>query len=106
MKIEPRSLPLAEELIKVVGLQMTYPYDDLVFVEHNPFLLRFNDENPKSIFIHFNQDCIEKDKKEILIKMEYKAFNLGLELSEESKYLMSQKEGSQEFQIEFLDKGL
>lgn len=102
MKTELRSLPIAEQIIKSTGLNMTYPYDDLVFVEHNPFLLRFNDEKPEQIFIHFNKDCYAEDKQKMLNSMERKAFKLGVSLLEKSHYTMKQEDGSEEITLEFL----
>lgn len=102
MKIEPRSLPLVEELIKTTGLTMTYPYDDLVFVEHNPFLLRFNDSNINQIFLHFNKDCLLDDKKKILTAIKHKAHKLGVSVIEKGLYNMVQIENTEEIQLKFL----
>lgn len=102
MKIEPRSLPIAEEIIKSTGLQMTYPYDDLVFVEHNPFILRFNNDKPEQFFIHFNKDCYENDKANLLRLMERKAYDLGAQLVTDKNYMLSQKENKQEMELKFL----
>lgn len=102
MEIGVRPLPQAEEIIKATGLQMTYPYDDLVFVEHNPFLIRFDDENPKNLYVHFNVDCFESDRKSLLESLELKAVGLGMRMIETSKFTMRQKEGTEEIELEFV----
>lgn len=102
MKIEPRSLPIAEEIIKATGLQMTYPYDDLVFVEHNAFILRFNEKDPEQFFVHFNRDCFESNKNDLLRVMERRANDLGAVLVNDKLYSLDQKEGTEEMELKFL----
>jgi hypothetical protein len=101
MNIGARPLPLAEQIVEATGLKVTYPFDDLVFVEHNPFLLRFDDENFNNIYVHFNVDCHEVDKKQLLDIIEKKAHSLGMKAIATRSYTMKQKEGVEEIEIEF-----
>lgn len=39
------------------GFKVSYAYEDLVFIESNAFLIRFDAEKPENIHIHFNMDC-------------------------------------------------
>jgi len=104
MTIGARPLPQAEEIVAATGLNVTYPFDDLVFVEHNPFLLRFDDDLFNFIYVHFNVDCHEDDKKQLLQTMENKAFELGMKAILASSYTMKQKEGVEEIEIVFSEK--
>lgn len=101
MEIGARPLPQAEQIIEATGLKMTYPFDDLVFVEHNPFLLRFNDKNSKEIYIHFNVDCEESKKHELIRDMEVKACKIGMVATVDTNYALEQLDGSEEIQIKF-----
>lgn len=101
MNIGARPLPLAEQIVEATGLKVTYPFDDLVFVEHNPFLLRFDDENFNNIYVHFNVDCHDVDKKQLLDIIEKKARLLGMKAIATRSYTMKQKEGVEEIEIEF-----
>ncbi|MDA3891053.1 MAG: hypothetical protein PF517_05240 [Salinivirgaceae bacterium] len=96
-----RPLPLAEELIKSTGLEMTHAYDDLIFAEHNPFLLRFNDKYPDQIFIHFNSECNKSDKIKLLKTMEIKASKIGLKICLSQNFSIKQKVNSEEIEITF-----
>lgn len=101
MNIEPRALPLAEQIINATGLQLTYPFDDLVFVENNPFLLRFNDKVPSEMYLHFNIDCIKEDALRLEQEMEMKAYKLGISLVKGLTYTMQQKENTEEIELKF-----
>jgi len=51
-----RPLGLVTALLADCGLEVTYAYDDLVFVQHSAFLLQFTDE-PKSLKMYINTEC-------------------------------------------------
>lgn len=104
MQIGLRPLPLAEEVVATTGLKVTFAYDDLVFVEHNAFLLRFNDEKPEQLFLHFNNECEESEKSKLIRMLEAKAFSLGMQIVKSTNYTMKQIEGTEEFQV-FFAKG-
>lgn len=101
MEIGVRPLPEAEEIIKSTGLKMTYAFDDLVFVEHNPFLIQFDDDNGKQLYVRFNVDCYESDRKSMLNALEIKAVQMGMRVIETSKFSMKQKEGTEEIELTF-----
>ena len=101
MNLGARPLPLAEQIVEATGLKVTYPFDDLVFIEHNPFLLRFDDENFDHIYVHFNVDCHEVDKMQLFDIMEKKAHSLGMKAISTGSYTMQQKEGVEEIEIVF-----
>jgi RecJ-like exonuclease len=58
-------------LLDHIGFSITYAYDDLVFVEHNVFLLQFEKGNEHiALFLNVQSD---QDKREKLIKNLQKA---------------------------------
>jgi hypothetical protein len=59
MTLKP--LGKVKELVESVGMTISYAYEDLVFLDHNGFLLQFG-EDSDSVTVHFNS---EADKKEI-----------------------------------------
>lgn len=101
MEIGVRPLPQAEEIIQSTGLKMTYAFEDLVFVEHNPFLIQFDDDNAKQMYVRFNVDCFESDRKSMLNALELKAVQMGMRIIETSKFTMQQKEGTEEIELVF-----
>ena len=55
VQIKRNPLGLVMNMVQSMGLEVTYAYDDLVFVDHNAFLLQM-DEDPQTINLYFNQD--------------------------------------------------
>jgi len=100
MKLRPSGL--AKEIIQAAGLQATYSYDDLIFIENNPFIIQFNDENPKNLKLFFNVDC-EVDVAE---KLEKQLNNAATEreftITKSGEFEMKEKKGSEETEIKFL----
>ncbi len=45
-----RPLGLVKEVIENVGAQVSYVYEDLVFIDHNSFLLQFGEAGTEIIF--------------------------------------------------------
>ena len=67
-----RSLTKVKELIELMGFAISYPYDDLVFVDSNAFLIQYDDSNDNNFKVHFNTD-LDVDAKEGLIQQFKKA---------------------------------
>ena len=65
-------------------------------------LIQFNDDDPKFVYVHFNADCFEADRKSMLQSLEKKAIELGMQIIETSKFTMKQKEGVDEIELETL----
>lgn len=43
--------------LEASGFAVSYLYEDLVFVESNAFLIRFEPSDPQSILIYTNSEC-------------------------------------------------
>jgi hypothetical protein len=54
MSLKP--LGKVRELVEAAGMAISYAYDDLVFLDHNAFLLQF-DEDGRTVFIHTNSEA-------------------------------------------------
>jgi hypothetical protein len=55
-----RPLGVVREVINTVGHEITYAYDDLVFVDHNAYLLQFGN-NSRHIGLFFNMEFPDED---------------------------------------------
>jgi len=102
MDIKFRPLGVAREIIENIGLQISWAFDDMIFIEGNPFILRFNDENSSSLYIHFNIDCFAKDRLILESKLKQQAQKQKYAVQVSDNYRMSQKEGVDEIDIEFI----
>lgn len=76
-----RPLGLVTALLADCGLEVTYAFDDLVFVQHSAFLLQFTDE-PKSLKMYINteseQPIAEQVGQKIIDAHAEKAFSIML----------------------------
>jgi len=43
--------------LEAAGFEVSYLYEDLIFVESNAFLIRFDSADPNSILIYTNSEC-------------------------------------------------
>ncbi len=99
MKLRP--LGVAKEIIEATGLTITYTYDDLIFIEHNPFLIQFDDENPKNLKLFFNIDCEAGTVEQLEKQLTGAAFQRQFSITRTGQYELSQKPGSEEIEITF-----
>jgi len=53
---EAKPLGKITAILADLGLEVTYAYDDLVFVQHSAFLLQFTDK-PKILKLYTNSEC-------------------------------------------------
>lgn len=51
-----RPLGKITALLADLGLEVTYAYDDLVFVQHSAFILQFTDD-PEKLKLFINTEC-------------------------------------------------
>ncbi len=51
-----------------LGLEVTYAYDDLVFVQHSAFLLQFTDQ-PNMLKLFTNTECEPKEANDVACNM-------------------------------------
>jgi hypothetical protein len=58
MSLKP--LGIVKEITDSVGIEVSYVYDDLVFVDHNAFFFQFTDKN-NAVVLHVNKDADEQE---------------------------------------------
>ena len=59
-----RPLGILTDMIEGIGLQITHVYEDLLFVEHNAFLLRM-EKKGEDVSVFFNVDSETEKRPEI-----------------------------------------
>ena len=100
MKLRP--LGIAKEIIQAAGLQVTYTYDDLVFIEHSPIIIQFDDKNKKNLKIYFNVDCETAAAEKIEKKLNEAATEREFTITVSGEFEMAQKKGVEEIEIRLL----
>ena len=98
-----RPLGIAKEIINTTGLDVTYAYDDLVFVEHSPFLIQFDDDNPQNLKLYFNIDCEADAAEKLEAQLTAAAKAKDFTIQNIGKFMLEQKEGVEEIEVKFFD---
>lgn len=97
-----RPLGIATQIVQDTGLAVTYNYDDLIFVEHNPFMLQFDDENTNNLNLFFNVDCEQAAAEKLESQLKTAAAQRQFTITSSGKFEMTQKEGTEELSIKFI----
>lgn len=102
MDIPYRPLGLLRELIESMGLAITHVFEDLVFVEHNAFLLQMGEEGT-DVRLWFNSQSLPAERPGIAATLAAIGKECGLQVKRCGTFRMSQQQGGQEFRLELLD---
>jgi len=91
MSQDLRPLGLVSAVLADMGLEVTYVYDDLVFVSHNAFLLQFMDETG-DVGLYFNVDCPEEEASGVRDRLLSLARDKELPIRPMGRYELGQNE--------------
>ncbi len=101
MNNELRPLGKIMDIVGTLSLDVTYAYDDLVFIEHNAFMLRFDKNIANKVYLHFNIDCPLTDAKKIETSLMTSAKQEGVELIPDNNFNLISDNERKELKIEF-----
>lgn len=101
-EVGKKPLGLIMNMIEAMGLEVTYAYDDLVFVAHNAFVLQMADD-PKLVHLYFNQTSLPEHHDALTEKLSSHAKTNGLTINRAGLFTTEQQPDSEEFTINFLD---
>ena len=97
-----RPLGLIKELLENQGWSITHCYEDLIFVEHNAFLLQMR-ERGEEVTLVFNVDCHIDKKKEIERTLVPAGRAFGLQITAKGTYSLTPNEQDGTISIEFTE---
>ncbi len=75
-------------LLADLGLEVTYAYDDLVFVQHSAFLLQFT-ENPTDLKLFTNTECEPEEAASAVKKIIDSHAEAGFSIVPSGQYTIS-----------------
>lgn len=94
-----RPLGKITAILADLGLEVTYAYDDLVFVQHSAFMLQFADESTKlKLFIHM--ECDPKEADRVADLMIERLGGIGMDVVSAGRYFLTPNE-DQTLNVEF-----
>ena len=97
-----RPLGILKNMMEILGFEVTHCYEDLVFIEHNAFLMRMEAKGEAvSLFFNTESDLNKRDEIEELLKSEGKTHNLII--SRSGTYQITPNEADGTINIEFKD---
>ncbi|MHB8148729.1 MAG: hypothetical protein ACYDIB_01065 [Desulfobulbia bacterium] len=99
MSLKP--LGMVKTIVETAGMGISYAYDDLVFLEHNFFLLQFTD-NDREVKIHVNSEADEATVQSDIERLQEVARNQAMQFSRGTHYTLI-PEGEDAIRIEFSD---
>ena len=86
MSLKP--LGIVTEIIESAGMGISYAYEDLVFLEHNAFLLEFT-ANDKELFVHTTSEAEESEVKDSITKLKNVAVVHGMTFTDGGLYTLT-----------------
>ncbi len=85
-------------------MKVSYAYEDLVFMEHNAFLLQFTTDGDE-VILHKNISAEMDEIEEPIAALKTAAAEKGIAMSEGSLYSLEQSDG-EKVTIKFIQKEL
>ena len=100
METSIRPLGTVMQLLEELGHEVTYAYDDLVFVNHDGFLLQF-DNTGSVLNLYFNQNYPKQEVENVELSIIPAGDKKGLSIITKGLYNVTEQ-GDENLQIEFL----
>jgi predicted nucleotidyltransferase len=88
---------------KAMHLEITWAYEDIVFVEHSAFLIRFDKENTTKLHCYFNTDCPKMESKFIYKCLVKAADEEAMSITNSGTFTLLEGKGKDEIQVKFLE---
>ncbi len=91
MALQYRPLGRVKEMLEQIGLEVSYAYEDLVFIKNNQFLLQFGKVG-ELLFFYTNEDTAEADAPQLFATILPMANTQGFTLIHRGQYRISEGE--------------
>lgn len=99
MSLKP--LGMVKTIVEAAGMGISYVYDDLVFLEHNSFLLQFTG-NDHEVAVHVNSEADEATVHGDIERLQQVALDHTMQFTRGTHYTLV-PEGEDAIRIEFSD---
>lgn len=91
---------VVKDIVESIGMKIGHAYENLVFLDHNAFILQFTEEDDK-VTIHSNSTADKTSLKSIISLLQMAAQNREMIFSEGSDYSLSQVD-DENLRLEFM----
>lgn len=103
MALPYRPLGLVKQLLEEIGIEITYAFEDLVFIQNNPALLQFGKVG-EMLFFYANEDIEATEAAQLFATIQTKVGSHGMSLVQRGRYRLSEAAG-ENLSLEFLEDG-
>ncbi len=97
MSLKP--LGIVKDIVEAAGMGISYAYEDLVFLEHNSYLLQFA-EDDNDVLIHINTEADKSIVEKDIAKLQQVALLHDMRFINGTFYTLSQDD-DENIRIEF-----
>ena len=104
MEINFRPIGVAREIVNESGLEITYAYDDLLFIENSILIIKFNDENSSIMGIYFSTECDKDTGKDLFYKLKDAATQREMNLESLGRFSLREDAENENVKIEFIEE--
>jgi len=101
MNTAPRPYGTVVEMLQIIGLDVTHEYEDLIFVTHNLFILKFA-ENATGMDLYFNEDIEEEKAQSLMAQLEALGELHGLSIAYKGAFSLEENE-DETLSVSFFD---
>lgn len=91
MEIKYRPLGIVKEVLESLGAEVSYAYEDLVFVKHNHFLLQFGDVG-EELYFYKNTEIKADESAKQFATVAQAVSERGIALSHRGEYNLAEKD--------------
>lgn len=102
MVIPFKPLGIIKEMLEGIGLEITYVYDDLLFIDHNAFLLRMG-ESGEDIQLYFNTESSVEKRDDIANLLTECGRQYRFAVKRRGTYSILESAGKEEFQLHLFE---
>jgi len=88
-------------VVESMNLNVTYSYEDLIFIEHNAFLFRMGKKG-EDVFLYFNIESTESERPSLADKIISAGKRFDLKIHSVGLFSMEQKD-NEKTEIRFFD---
>lgn len=95
-----RQLGKIGNIVGHMGLDITYAWEDIVFIEHGVFLFQFTDL-ANDVLVHFSDECTAEEQEKVMAEITEAAKKEQMNVSYKGKFTLEQKD-DEEMQLKFI----
>jgi hypothetical protein len=97
-----KPLGIIKEMLNGIGLEITYAYDDLIFIENNAFLLRMG-KRGEEVFLYFHADSSLEKRVDITNLLKECGRQYQFVIDRKGTYTVVQNSCREDLEIRFFE---